>query len=1000
MEYKDELKLVVKAEVDRAIKDLNLYNKTTKQAEVSTAAFAKAASLARRGLAAAGFGVSLAFISSELNTFAKKASEAEETASKFAVVFRDIQDQAEQVAAGYAQSFNVATSTAQKLLGDVGDLLTGMGATQEQALELAESVTSFGSDLASFTNYAGGASGAVSALTKMMLGEREMVKSLGIVIREADVQQRLLEKGQKDLTGQAKLLATAQASLELAMEQSKNAIGDYTRTADSTANVTRRLSESYKEMQENAGVFVNRILTPLKSGLADVIDYMNDLAEKNRGLTEIPEKDPRLVQIERNNHRIEQLRREADENIATLKTGYKELEEIATKPVVEAENWWEGYTLETKLNEAQRALEDFYQKFTGNSVKISIDSESDIQQQLQTISRWMDDFNVNNGLQEQIDALVEENERLQRSLEGTSEASEDASQKMLNDWDEVKKAIFSDQSITDFSKTPISLPPIYSDNEVLQAELNALEDAINSVWESQGEFSSLDTWQEDLDLLVSRYDQIKGQIESIAEGKEREKRIEELKASLLTDAEKKEQQRLRLYTELNGYLEKGLLTLQEVDALMASFDGQDLFASITATLEQDLAAVERTSQAYAGLASKGQRVEEIYDAAAEKSLLVSQAFEQLASSTEISAEELQHFIDVYGKWLKKSEEPPVTGFEALKQQFKDFTWEDFTTNLEEQLSENLIGALGEVFGSVGEMIGSGEFDGKGLSQSVISNAASMMAAAVGPYAPLVQLAGGILGGLSSAIFDTIDQVKEVNEALKEANDNLHDLFLDVLDMEKELADQRMEAIEDEMDLLEQNKDLRLEILRDQWKSGQITGSEYFAQATQINEEYSSQQDALENQQTMITGVEDIISTLSEELDGLSGWTKFWTHTDEDLEEQITTYQDLLKEISEDPDGLSDEEIRTLAAKYKIEVPAAATGADFITSGPQLLLVGDNSGGKERVQVTPISSPNTHGPSSGGDVHITIEGDVYGIDDLYMKLDTAGKRLMRLGRVSA
>jgi len=39
----------------------------------------------------------------------------------------------------------------------------------------------------------------------------------------------------------------------------------------------------------------------------------------------------------------------------------------------------------------------------------------------------------------------------------------------------------------------------------------------------------------------------------------------------------------------------------------------------------------------------------------------------------------------------------------------------------------------------------------------------------------------------------------------------------------------------------------------------------------------------------------------------------------------------------------------------------ATGGDFVTSGPQTIIVGDNPGGRERVQVTPLSSPNVDGP---------------------------------------
>jgi len=44
-------------------------------------------------------------------------------------------------------------------------------------------------------------------------------------------------------------------------------------------------------------------------------------------------------------------------------------------------------------------------------------------------------------------------------------------------------------------------------------------------------------------------------------------------------------------------------------------------------------------------------------------------------------------------------------------------------------------------------------------------------------------------------------------------------------------------------------------------------------------------------------------------------------------------------------------------------PSARYGANFITSGPQNIMVGDNPGGRELVQVTPLGSPNTKGPKS-------------------------------------
>jgi hypothetical protein len=59
-----------------------------------------------------------------------------------------------------------------------------------------------------------------------------------------------------------------------------------------------------------------------------------------------------------------------------------------------------------------------------------------------------------------------------------------------------------------------------------------------------------------------------------------------------------------------------------------------------------------------------------------------------------------------------------------------------------------------------------------------------------------------------------------------------------------------------------------------------------------------------------------------------------------------------------------------------QISSAAEGADFTTNGPQLMLVGDNPGGKERVTVEPLSSPNMNGPQ--GDminIQINLDGEV-------------------------
>ena len=65
----------------------------------------------------------------------------------------------------------------------------------------------------------------------------------------------------------------------------------------------------------------------------------------------------------------------------------------------------------------------------------------------------------------------------------------------------------------------------------------------------------------------------------------------------------------------------------------------------------------------------------------------------------------------------------------------------------------------------------------------------------------------------------------------------------------------------------------------------------------------------------------------------------------------------------------------LAQIQTIRAEQFATGGDFVTSGPQMIMVGDNPGGKERVQVTPLSSPNIDGPDGGAGIVVNVSGNV-------------------------
>lgn len=192
----------------------------------------------------------------------RPASDFEEVANKFGVVFKDVGEEAQAAAKELQSGFGLSISESQKLLSNTGDLLTGFGATGKQAIDLSKKVQTLAGDLASFTNIEGGTERASRALTAALLGEREQAKQLGIVIRESDVQARLAAEGKAGLTGEAKLLATAEATLAIATEQSTNAIGDFARSSDSFANQSRTLGALLEDIAVTIGA-------PLKDALND-----------------------------------------------------------------------------------------------------------------------------------------------------------------------------------------------------------------------------------------------------------------------------------------------------------------------------------------------------------------------------------------------------------------------------------------------------------------------------------------------------------------------------------------------------------------------------------------------------------------------------------------------------------------------------------------------------------------------------------------------------------
>lgn len=264
----------VAVEFNQLDKSINKTERDAKKLDGQTRKTSKAFG----GLKTALTSVAVAFAAVKIKEFTTNlvnaASEAEETANKFNVTFSGIAEQANETSREIAQAYGLANDETQKLLSNTGDLLTGFGFTQQAALDLAEQTNKLAVDLASFTNLEGGATRASEALTKALLGERESVKSLGIAILEEDVKAKVkaLEiSGQ--LTTQSEREKKAIATLTIAYEQSKNAIGDFARSQGQYANQNRILQATIRDLKVALG---DELLPQFQELTKTIVRFLKD----------------------------------------------------------------------------------------------------------------------------------------------------------------------------------------------------------------------------------------------------------------------------------------------------------------------------------------------------------------------------------------------------------------------------------------------------------------------------------------------------------------------------------------------------------------------------------------------------------------------------------------------------------------------------------------------------------------------------------------------------
>ncbi len=138
-------------------------------------------------------------------------------------------------------------------------------------------------------------------------------------------------------------------------------------------------------------------------------------------------------------------------------------------------------------------------------------------------------------------------------------------------------------------------------------------------------------------------------------------------------------------------------------------------------------------------------------------------------------------------------------------------------------------------------------------------------------------------------------------------------------------------------------------------------------------------------------LQDVYDTM---VDLAKQWSKM-------CQSMVANAKSAAKQINSAFDSIKDKTvtITTVHKNVTQNVTRFATGGDFVTNGPQMIMVGDNPSGKEHVQITPLgggSNSTAGGGFTGGTMNQTIKLHISG-NDIVNERNLSKKIRFEIGR---
>lgn len=210
------------------------------------------------------------------------AADTAESISKAEVTFGNCASAIKQLADVSLEQYGLSKQTIYNWTSLYGDMGTAMGQTKQEAADMSIELTKRLADVMSFKNVSAEAAETIGKA--LYSGQSQPLKNIGVIMNETTLAAYAAAEGYEKLYSEMNQLEKLQVRVAYFMSATNNANGDFARTAESASNQMKILKQSIIELATNFGDTLAPAITPFIKNINSLLEKfasMSDGAKQN-----------------------------------------------------------------------------------------------------------------------------------------------------------------------------------------------------------------------------------------------------------------------------------------------------------------------------------------------------------------------------------------------------------------------------------------------------------------------------------------------------------------------------------------------------------------------------------------------------------------------------------------------------------------------------------------------------------------------------------------------